>query len=318
MSSRCVLLLAACVLGAAASALAQAHPMPAGVGAFSIGFQAISNTGHRLSDGYLLELGSSLNRSTAFSLDYGVSSRLSLSAGMPFVRARYTDEVPPPVPLPVDTGHEWQQGLQDFAFGARYNAIARGPLAVSVSAAFLLPSHDYNYQGEAVIGRRLNELQLGVHVARTLDELTPRLELQAGYAYAFVEKAEVDVQNDRSNFYAGASYLATRRLQLHAAALWQRTHGGLRFGDGPEGSLAFPGDVNTPARLAEHDRLLRDNSFHLEGGASVSLGIVDLFATYLAYVSGTDTHAGHAITVGATLYFGRLPGRGAAPASSGL
>lgn len=300
-------------IGAAGLAHAQARPLPPGVGSFSLGYQWIDNTGHRLSDGYFLHQGFSINRSLASSFEYGVSERLTLSAGLPYVRAKYTDPLGPPANLPVDTEHHWHDGLQDFAVSARFGALSRGPLAVSAAASVVLPSHDYNYQGEAVVGRNLKELQIGVHAARTLDELTPRLEVLAGYTYAFVEKAEVDVKNDRSNFYGGLSFLVTERLQVHGVAAWQRTHGGLRFGDGPGGSFPPLGDVNTPERLAEHDRLLRDNNLHLEAGLTYSLGPVDVSGTYVAYASGTDTHAGHALSLGATLYFGRLPGRQPAP-----
>jgi hypothetical protein len=39
---------------------------------------------------------------------------------------------------------------------------------------------------------------------------------------------------------------------------------------------------------------------------------MDVFAQYLAYVSGTDTHAGHVVSAGITWYFNRPgPGRDA-------
>ena len=39
---------------------------------------------------------------------------------------------------------------------------------------------------------------------------------------------------------------------------------------------------------------------------------VDVFALYLAYVSGTDSHAGHVVSAGVTWYFNRPgPGRDA-------
>ena len=298
-------------LAAAGGAAAQAWPMPKGVGGVSLVYQGIDNTGHRLSDGFLLPEGQSRTHGLAVELDYGLTSRLSLSAGLPYVGAKYTGAGPTPANLPVDSGRQWHSSFQDFRLGARYEALSRGPLALTPSLALVLPSHAYNYQGEAVVGRRLKELQLGLFAARTLDELTPALEIQAGYTYAVVEKAEVDLPNNRSNASVGLSWAATPRLQLHTSALWQRTHGGLRFGGGPENvALPFPGEVNTPERFAEHDRLLRDDSFHVEGGLSYALGRVDLFGSWLQYVSGTDTHAGHALTLGATWYFGKAGSAG--------
>jgi hypothetical protein len=62
--------------------------------------------------------------------------------------------------------------------------------------------------------------------------------------------------------------------------------------------LVPPGELNTPDRLYEHDRLLRDNNLRIEAGVAYQLRSVDLFASYLAYASGTDTHAGRAVTFG--------------------
>ena len=206
---------------------------------------------------------------------------------------------------PNDVDGEWHSGFQDFALAARYNLVSRGAFVLTPAVALVFPSHSYAYRGEAVLGRRLKELQLGVNLGRTLDEISPKLFVAARYAYSFVEQAEVDVANNRSDAALELGFVAVPRLTLQATALWQHTHGGLRFGTMPPGTPPFPGDVNTVDRLLEHDRLLRDNSFHLAGAASWSLGGVDLFAQYIAYVSGTDTHAGRVLSAGVTWYFGR-------------
>jgi hypothetical protein len=297
-------------------ALAQAWPMPKKTGAVSLVYQWIDNTGHRLSDGTLLDDGKSRNQGLALVVDYGISDRLSVAVGVPFVSAKFLGPNPPPVPPelqnPNDLDGEWHSGLQDLAVAARFNALAREGFYVTPAVALVIPSHSYDYRGEAVLGRRLNELQLGVNVGRTLDFISPNLYATARYAYAFVEEAEVDVPHNRSNFGLEIGIQPARRLTLQAIALWQRTHGGLRFGTMPPGTPVFPGDVNTPDRLLEHDRLLRDNSFHLAGAASYALGGVDVFAQYTAYVSGTDTHAGHVVTAGVTWYFGRDAARSTA------
>jgi hypothetical protein len=79
---------------------------------------------------------------------------------------------------------------------------------------------------------------------------------------------------------------------------WQRTHGGLRFGALPPADIVFPGEVNTPERLFQHDRLLRDNHSRAGGGVSYSFSRMDLFASYTAYTGGTDTHTGRAFSFG--------------------
>jgi hypothetical protein len=305
------------IVASATSAFAQAWPLPKKTGAVSLVYQWIDNTGHRLSDGVLLEDGKSHNQGLALAVDYGLSERLSVSVGIPFVGAKFIGPNLPPVPpelqSPNDVDGEWHSGLQDFALSARYNLLSHGAFVLTPAVAIVIPSHSYAYRGEAVLGRRLNELQLGVNVGRTLDEISSNLYVSARYAYAFVEEAEIDVPHNRSNAALEIGFLPTRKLTLQATCLWQRTHGGLRFGTMPPGTPVFPGDVNTPGRVLEHDRLLRDNAFHLAGAASYSFQAMDVFAQYLAYVSGTDTHAGHVVSAGVTWYFNRPgPGRSSA------
>jgi hypothetical protein len=183
--------------------------------------------------------------------------------------------------------------------------IGHGGFALTPSLTVVQPSHAYEYKGEAVAGRRLRELQLALAASRTLAALSPRLSLEARYGYAIVEKAEVAVPNNRSNAALGISCVLTPKLSLDGGARWQRTHGGLRMGS-VTGPLPLPGDVDTLARRLEHDRLLRDNHVHLEGALSYSVGAVDLSGSYLHYLSGTDTHAGRAMTVTATWFFGAV------------
>jgi hypothetical protein len=44
--------------------------------------------------------------------------------------------------------------------------------------------------------------------------------------------------------------------------------------------------------------LVRDNSWRIGGGMACSFPSVDVFATWVEYVAGTDTHAGRAFTMG--------------------
>jgi len=65
----------------------------------------------------------------------------------------------------------------------------------------------------------------------------------------------------------------------------------------------FPGELNTPARLAERDRILRVKYWQAGAGASYSAGPVDLFVLITKYVWGRDAHNGGACTIGSTWYF---------------
>ena len=113
---------AAAVFASAPSpAPAQAFTLPQGVGAVTLFWQYIDNTGHRLSDGYLRVAGQSATTSVDFELDYGITDRLSATFGIPYVFAKYTGSLPPPSGLPVDSCKCWHSSFQDFTLAARYN-----------------------------------------------------------------------------------------------------------------------------------------------------------------------------------------------------
>jgi hypothetical protein len=311
---RCLSYVVATVLWliAANDAKAQAWVLPAGEGDVSFTWQRIDNTGHLRTNGFLVPHGASLDMSLYLEAEYAFTNRFSVSAGLPYVFAKYTDANPPPPPipfLPVDQCRCWQSGFQDFGVTSRYNLVG-GPSSAFVltpSVSLGVPSHEYNFRGEAALGRDLREGRMGVDVGRRLKEISSDLSIQGGYSYAIVEKV-MGISTNRSNARAEVAYLLKRTLQVRGLGSWQRTHGGLRFGSPTSAALPFPGEVNTPDLLYQHDRLLRDNYWHAGGGLAYSFPHFDVLASYVAFVSGTDTHAGRALTVSFEMPF-RLGGR---------
>ena len=279
---------------------AQAWVPPAGSGSVGLVVQTIDNTGHFLTDGFLAKKGGkSVDSGIAIETDYAITDRWSLSAGLPYVFARYSDPDPPPpfIPfLPVDECRCWHSGLQDFGLTARYNVVNKA-FALTPSVSVGVPTHDYNYRGEAVLGRNLKELRLAIDAGQRLDVISTRLSVQARYSYAFVQPV-LDVPNNRSNAAVEGAFELTRKLSVQGSVSWQHTHGGLRVGSPSLPELPPPGDVNTSERLNEHDRLLRDNNWRVGGALSYELARFDLFASYISYVRGTDAHAGRAVTGG--------------------
>jgi hypothetical protein len=287
------------LLGRAASADAQAWVPSAGTGSIGVVVQRIDHTGHRITDGTLFKNGTSVNVSMYVNVDFALTDRLVLSGGIPYVFGRYTDDEPPPPFLPflaIDECRCWNSGAQDVGLTARYNLL-NGAFGLTPSVSVSFPSHGYSYQGEAAIGRSLRELRLAVDAGRRLDVISDRLAVQGQYAYAFVERV-LDIPNNRSNARVGMSFRLLRRLSVGGDLAWQRTHGGLRSGSLPPSPLTPPGEVDTPERLAEHDRLLRDNSTHGSGTISYQFADFDVFVSYEAFIAGTDTHAGRAMTTG--------------------
>ncbi len=301
------LLVAASALACLPSVLhAQAWGPPAGAGALTIGFQRIDHTGHRLTNGLYVDNGRSLSGALFLGADYGVTRRWSVSAGIPLVFAKYTDDDPPPpfIPfLPVDECRCWHEGWQDLSLTTRVMVVDTFDrvLAVTPSVSVTVPSHAYAYQGEAVIGRRLREFQLAVDAGRRLDEISRRLTVTGRYAYVVVQRI-LAVPNNRSHAELALEARVHPRVTVRGGLNWQRTHGGLRAGPVPGVDSPF-GDVNTPERVAEHDRLLRDNRLHVTVGAAYHTARGTLFAEVRHFASGSDTHAGRALTVGITLPF---------------
>jgi len=296
---------------AANDAKAQAWVLPRGEGAVSFIYQRLDITGHRRTNGFLVPRGRSLDMSLYLESEYAFTNRFSVTAGIPYLFTKYTDPNPPPPPIPLLPGDQcrcWQSGLQDFGLTARYNLVggASGAFVLTPSVSLGVPSHDYEFRGETALGRKLREVRIGVDVGRRLKEISSSLSVQGGYSYAFVERP-MGIPSNRSNVRVGAAYLIKRRLQLHGQAFLQRTHGGLRFGSPTSPELPFPGEVNTPDLLFQHDRVMRDNYWQAGSGLAYSFPQVDVFVTYIAFVGGTDTHAGRALTIGFAVPF-RLRG----------
>ena len=284
--------LAILLASAAQPARAQAWVPPAGAGSITFAFQAIDNAGHRLDDGSLDPGAKSTDVGLYFEGEYALTDRFSVAAGIPYVFARFRGPEPTPLNLPVDSCRCWHSGWQDFGFTARYNLV-NGAFALTPSVAYGVPSHAYNYEGEAVVGRRLQEVRVAVDAGRRLDGISPKLSVQGRYSYAFVEEV-LDVPNNRSNAALTGAFQMTRRFSLRGTALWQHTHGGLRV----------PTDLTSPEYIRQHDRLLRDNNWRLGAGLSYSWSRLDAFASYIEYMGGANTHTGRVFTAGLSWPFG--------------
>src|ERR1700722_13765730 len=82
-------------LVAASHARGQAWVPPSGEGSITFSYQRIDNTGHRRTNGFLVPHGLSLDMSLYLEAEYAFTNRLSLTVGLPYVFAKYTDPNPP-------------------------------------------------------------------------------------------------------------------------------------------------------------------------------------------------------------------------------
>jgi len=282
---------------------AQAFTAPEGVVQITLAWQLVDNTGHRFSDGFLIPLGDSVTQSALLELDYAVTDRLSITGAIPYVFAKYTGGMPPASNLPVDACACWHSSFQDLSLAARYR-LGNDVWAVTPTLRYVLPSHDYRYEGEAVVGRNLQEVQLGVNTGLRLSGILRRASVHTGYSYSFVEKPVPGISINRSNASVDFGYALTDRLNIRSGVSFQQTHGGVRIGS-PTGHPFFPPGELTPDLWAQRDRLLSTQYWQAGAGASYTLGPVDVFVAYTQYVAGKNAHDGHAYTAGVTWYFDR-------------
>ena len=281
------------LIGGVRPAAGQAWVLPDRTGAVTFVVQEIDHVGRMTNDGTRAAVGKAANLGVDVEVDYAFTDRFSISTSLPYVISKYTDpDRPPPfLPFPsIDSCRCWHSSFADFGFTSRYNL-------VNVNRAFMvtpfvsvgLPSHAYDYVGEAVVGRRLKELKVGADAGQRLDALLPGLSVQAGYRYTMVKRV-LDVPNNRSNGSVHASYALPGGLSARAIFSWQRTHGGLRFPD----EVNVPG---IPERLTEFHRMLRDNYLHAGAGVSYSRGAWDLSGSFLVTARGSNSHDIHVFTV---------------------
>ena len=284
---------AAAILLLPALAAAQAFTPPPQVGSMTFSWQWVDNTGHILTDGTFFPRGQSVTTSVLAEVDYGLTERFAATAAVPFVFAKYTGALPPFSGLPHDFCQCWNSAFQDFSLGGRYR-FGDDFWAVTPHVRFIIPTHNYTYQGEAVVGPNLLQSHFGVSGAWRLAPWLPKASVSAGYNFALVEKATEDLRSNRSNVTASFGYAITRSIYVHGGALYTKTHGGL---------TAFEVPVAPPEERAQADRLLKMRYWHLTGGVSYSTSFADLFFSIEPYVWGRDTHDGIAYTLGTTWYF---------------
>ena len=275
-----------------ASTSAQAFTPPPQVGSATLSWQWVDNTGHLLSDGTLLPLGQSVTTSALVEVDYGVTERFAATAAVPYIFAKYTGATQPISGLPVDTCRCWNSSFQDFSIAGRYR-FGDEFWAITPNARLIVPTHDYAYRGEAVVGPNLTQVLVGIAGGLRLAAL-PKASLQAGYTYAMVEKATEDLRANRSMLTMSAGYAITRSLYVHGGALMTNTHTGLTIDELPGAPIE---------EQLQADRLLKMRYWHLTGGVSYSTGFADFFVSIEPYVWGRDTHDGVAYNVGTTWYF---------------
>jgi hypothetical protein len=154
---------------------AQAWLPPQGEGVVSLVFQDQYFKYHMLPT-QRVDLGQTRSRSMLVDVSYGITDKLAVSVGLPWMATKYTGRSPHPLrdfsgPTPLDDG-TWHSTVQDLRFDVRYNLthnLLNKGIVVTPYVGTILPSHDYPYFAHAGYGRRVKELQVGVAVAKLFE-----------------------------------------------------------------------------------------------------------------------------------------------------
>ena len=274
------------ISGATRPAAAQAWVPPAGGGSITFVTQTIDHVGRFTDDGTRVACCGTTNVAVAVEVEYAPTDRWSISASLPYIFAKYRGDAPagPAAFLPypeVDSCHCVHSSFQDVGFTARYNMVnLHRAFALTPSVSVGVPTHDYDYAGEAVVGFGLKELRIGAAAGQRLDALLPGLSLEGRYTYAIVPRV-LNIPHNRSNALIDGAFAFTRHLSGHGIVFWQKTHGGLHF----------PADVEPfPERYTEFHRLLQDNYVQVGAGASYFWRQWEVSASFLRAVRGTNSH----------------------------
>jgi hypothetical protein len=264
-----------------------------GQGEVTVTYENLYVKYHRDYLGHKFDAGPIRTNTVITTLEYGLTTRLTLDADITHVTSKYEGFVGPVPHGPPDTGF-YHPTFQDVRVGVRYN-LFRGAVVVTPLVLVGIPTHHYETRGHTAVGRDLKEVQFGVNVGRDLEGIIPRSYAELRYSFAVVEKVR-DFNLNRSNADFEFGYYATPRLTLRFTGAWQHTYGGVRF----------PLDHDIPDFHELHDRAAKSQFLRFGGGLSFSLTkSVDLNLDAGNTVKGANTHGARGISIGITWRFDR-------------
>jgi len=273
----------------------------AGHGHYTVGYQRIHVDGFEGSQGEI-PIGTVDTHSLYFEVDYNLTDRWSMVAGIPYIIERYLGDFPhdpllldPPRPdvENVDQG-AWNAGFQDFHLGARYLLKSSGQLRIEPYVLAGIPSNDYPFFGHAAFGQNLVRVELGSNFTYIPPLSDAYFQLELGYA--FVEKT-LGTSISHWNIRAEAGYFFGPRLSGRLFLLHKDGRG-----------LIFPDDFPPPRtdeKWFQHDRMIQHNFTNF--GAGLDWALDDTYqvsTSVLTMVRAEQVHnVDYAFTLGLTRSF---------------
>lgn len=239
----------------------------AGQGSIMVAFQTIDVS--KLDDGSReVDIGDVSTRSLYVEVNYALTDRWTVRAGLPYVRKKYDGPgrhdplalVPPRPDVPFIDDGSWNNSFQDFLLGVSYHWLDQ-PLIVEPFLNVFLPSHSYPHFGQAAVGQNVWKAEVGVDLVKLMpfSDWYYRLDL----AYAFVEETlGVNVNHYRLHGEAGFFF----RPEFSANVFLQYKKG---KGDSAQ---EFPPASRIDERWYQHDRTLRHSYMNAGAGVDWYLG----------------------------------------------
>lgn len=219
--------------------------------------------------------------------EYVPIDRLAVNLAIPFVALKYTGDrelYMHPGGARYDDG-SYHATPTDLRLGARY-AVIDAPVAVSPHLGVTIPMADYETIGNAVPGRHLKALHLGVSVGRVVAEtwfVHLMYELSLVEKYDRTEETAKHGQSRSDLAFTVGKRLLDDRLNITLGANARNTHGGV--------SLTLESfAMLSPNEQRYHDAIL-DEDIILAGGG-VGYQLTDTLSVDVAariFLWGTNT-----------------------------
>ncbi len=290
-----VLLLGTALL--ASKSHAQAYVPAKGDGSWTVAYQNLTIHDHIDFRGSRLDRGQTDTHVLFVRLDYGLTDKLAVSVGVPYIKSKYTGAFPhehDPFPehrseQEIDDGN-YNGGLQDYSLGLRYQ-LRTEPFVLTPFLNVGYPSRDYTFHGHSAIGQRVWSVEVGAEAEKQLAAPLENFFVQGGYGYSVREEVEgISIRSSKVNLSLG--YFLSERMSARLLAVWLIPHNGLDF------PVDFP-PAPDPLRFS-HDRVQKTESVNLGAGLTFQLNEdYTLFGNWLTTVDGKNAHALHnAFTVG--------------------
>lgn len=272
----------------------------AGTGSVMVAFQTIDV--NKFDNGIQeVDIGRVSTQSLYVELDYALTDRWTIKAGLPYIRKKYNGPgrhdpltlVPPRPDVPFIDDGSYNDAFQDFLIGVSYHWLDQ-PLIVVPFVNVFLPSHSYPHFGHAAVGQNVWKTEVGADLTKIMPFSDWYYRLNV--AYTFVEET-LDVNVNHYRLLGEAGYFFRPEFSANVFLQYKKGKG--------DSAQEFPPPNRTGERWYQHDRTTRHS--YLNAGAGADWYFADryqLSATAFTMLWGDSVHVVDLATnVSITRYF---------------